>query len=73
MEEATSNVIKYGLQNIGLNSIKAYSHVDNKSSIKLLEKLKFQKHDFSDDNIVMHHLKRAEFPFHNFKARIFPD
>ena len=43
MQEATSKVIDFGIQHIGLNSIKAYTHSENQRSTRLLEKFNFKK------------------------------
>ena len=53
MQEAASKVIEYGIQHIGLNSIEAYTHSENQSSIRLLEKLNFKKHGAGDGNFII--------------------
>ena len=53
MQESISKVIDFGVQQIGLNSIEAYTHSENQSSIRLLEKLNFKMHSSGDDNFVM--------------------
>ena len=53
MQEATSKVIDFGIQHIGLNSIEAYTHSENHSSTKLLEKLNFKRHSAGDDNFMI--------------------
>jgi ribosomal-protein-alanine N-acetyltransferase len=52
MQEATSKVIEYGIQHIGLHSIEAYTHFQNQSSIRLLEKLNFKRHSVGDGNFT---------------------
>jgi [ribosomal protein S5]-alanine N-acetyltransferase len=52
MQEATSKVIEYGIQHIGLHSIEAYTHFQNQSSIRLLEKLNFKRHSTGDGNFT---------------------
>jgi ribosomal-protein-alanine N-acetyltransferase len=42
MQEATSKVIHFGFQHVGLNSIEASTHSENQSSRRLLEKLNFR-------------------------------
>ena len=53
MQEATSKVIDFGIQRIGLNLIKAYTHYENQSSTRLLEKFKFKKNSSSEGNFMM--------------------
>jgi ribosomal-protein-alanine N-acetyltransferase len=53
MQEAVSKVIDFGTQHIGLYSIEAYTHSQNKSSTRLLEKLNFKKHSAGDDNFMI--------------------
>ena len=53
MQEATSKVIDFGIQRIGLNLIKAYTHYENQSSTRLLEKFKFKKNSSSEVNFMM--------------------
>jgi [ribosomal protein S5]-alanine N-acetyltransferase len=53
MQEATSKVIEFGIQYIGLNSIEAYTHSENEKSIRLLEKLNFKKHRAGDNNFMI--------------------
>ena len=53
MQEATSKVIDFGIHDIGLNSIEAYTHSENRSSTRLLEKLNFIRHDAGDDNFMI--------------------
>jgi [ribosomal protein S5]-alanine N-acetyltransferase len=43
MKEAIEKVIEYGFQTMQLQTIDAYTHKDNQSSTKLLEKVKFKK------------------------------
>jgi [ribosomal protein S5]-alanine N-acetyltransferase len=57
MQEAASKVIRFGFQHIGLNSIKAYTHSENQSSTRLLEKLYFKK-DSADGNFTIFKLTR---------------
>ena len=53
MQEATSKVIDFGIQLIGLQSIEAYSHAENKGSTRLLEKLNFKNHSVDGSNLIM--------------------
>jgi RimJ/RimL family protein N-acetyltransferase len=53
MQEATSKVIDFGIQHIGLNSIEAYTHSENQSSTTLLHKLNFKKHSAGDNNFII--------------------
>ncbi len=43
MQEAASEVIEFGVKHIGLRSIEAYTHSENRASVRLLEKLNFKK------------------------------
>jgi [ribosomal protein S5]-alanine N-acetyltransferase len=52
MHEATSVVIDFGIQHIGLNSIEAYTHCENRNSTRLLEKLNFKRQSVGDDNLM---------------------
>lgn len=56
MQEAISKVIDFGIQHIGLNSIEAYTHSENQSSTRLLEKLNFKRHTAVDDNFMIYKL-----------------
>ncbi|TCJ14122.1 N-acetyltransferase [Flaviaesturariibacter flavus] len=42
MQEAISKVIEFGIKDIGLKSIEAYTHRDNQGSVRLLEKSHFK-------------------------------
>ncbi len=53
MQEAVSKVIDFGIQYIGLNSIEAYTHAENHSSTRLLEKLNFKKYGADNDNFMI--------------------
>ncbi|HZF64667.1 MAG TPA: GNAT family N-acetyltransferase [Chitinophagaceae bacterium] len=53
MQEAASKVIDFGIQQIGLTSIEAYTHSENQSSTTLLEKLNFKRHSAADDNLMI--------------------
>ena len=53
MQEATSKVIDFGIQHIGLISIEAYTHSENQSSTRLLEKFNFKKHSAGDNNFMI--------------------
>jgi ribosomal-protein-alanine N-acetyltransferase len=59
MQEATSKVIDFGIQHIGLNSIEAYTHSENQSSTRLLEKLNFTRHSAGDDNFTIFKLTHS--------------
>ncbi|MGM0834582.1 MAG: GNAT family N-acetyltransferase [Bacillota bacterium] len=43
MSEALKKVVEYGLDNMGLSAIEAYTHADNEKSLALLEKHHFSK------------------------------
>ena len=53
MQEAISKVIDFGIQHIGLNSIEAYTHSENQSSTRLLEKFNFKKHSVDGNNLMI--------------------
>lgn len=53
MQEAISKVIDFGIQHIGLNSIEAYTHFENQSSTRLLEKFNFKKYVAADNNLMI--------------------
>ena len=53
MQEATSKVIDFGIQHIGLNLIEAYTHSENQSSTRLLEKLNFKRDRAADENFTI--------------------
>ena len=53
MQEATSEVIAFAIQRIGLNSIEAYTHFENQSSTRLLEKFNFKRHGVEGNNLVI--------------------
>ena len=53
MQEAASKVIDFGIQHIGLKLIEAYTHSENQSSTRLLEKLNFKRHSAGEDNIMI--------------------
>ena len=50
MQEATSKVIAFGIDVIGLKAIEAYTHLENENSSKLLEKFNFRKQKNIDSN-----------------------
>jgi len=50
MQEATSKVIAFALDVIGLKTIEAYTHLENENSSKLLEKFNFRKQENIDNN-----------------------
>lgn len=56
MQEAASKVIDFGHQHIGLNSMVAYTHAENHSSIRLLEKLNFKMNAPCEGNLIMYKL-----------------
>ena len=53
MREAASRVILFGIQHIGLKSIEAYTHSENHSSTRLLEKLDFKRESAGEDNMIL--------------------
>jgi [ribosomal protein S5]-alanine N-acetyltransferase len=52
MQEATSKVIDFAIQHLGLHSIEAYTHAENQRSTRLLEKLNFKRHSVGDYNLM---------------------
>ena len=58
MQEASSKVIEFAVLSMGLNSIEAYTHSENQSSTRLLEKLNFEKYKAADNNLVIFRLTR---------------
>ncbi|WP_400190936.1 GNAT family N-acetyltransferase [Hymenobacter sp. B81] len=58
MQEAAAEVIDFGIQHIGLNAIEAYTHAENQSSTRLLDKLHFTRHRADDDNFMIFKLIR---------------
>lgn len=59
MQEAASKVIDFGVQYIELHSIEAYTHSENQSSIRLLEKLNFKRHRAGDENSTIFKLTKT--------------
>lgn len=53
MQEAAAKVITFGIQQIGLNSIEAYTHSENERSIRLLEKFDFNKSGAGEGSFMM--------------------
>jgi ribosomal-protein-alanine N-acetyltransferase len=53
MQKAALKVIQFGFQHIGLNSIEAYTHAENQSSTRLLEKLNFKRDSAADENFTI--------------------
>ena len=53
MQEAISKVIDFGFQHARLQSIEAYTHSENQSSTRLLEKLSFKKVGAADENLLI--------------------
>jgi [ribosomal protein S5]-alanine N-acetyltransferase len=53
MQEAISKVIDFGFQHIGLASIEAYTHSENQSSTRLLEKLNFKSNRAAEENFII--------------------
>jgi [ribosomal protein S5]-alanine N-acetyltransferase len=56
MQEASSKVIHFGFQHVGLQTIEAYTHSENQSSTRLLEKLKFKRDSAADGNFTIYKL-----------------
>jgi [ribosomal protein S5]-alanine N-acetyltransferase len=52
MKEASEKVIEFGIYHISLTSIEAYTHTENESSTRLLEKLNFKKDCAADKNFM---------------------
>ena len=53
MQEAALKVIHFGFQHVGLKSIEAYTHSENQSSTRLLEKLNFKRESAADENFTI--------------------
>jgi [ribosomal protein S5]-alanine N-acetyltransferase len=53
MQEATTKVIQFGFQHVGLHTIEAYTHSENQSSTRLLEKLNFKRDSAADQNFAV--------------------
>jgi len=53
MQEATSKVIDFGFQHVGINSIEAYTHPGNQRSTRLLEKLNFKRESAANENFMI--------------------
>jgi [ribosomal protein S5]-alanine N-acetyltransferase len=51
MQEAISAVIHFGFQHVGLHAIDAYTHSQNQSSTRLLDKFNFKKDSAADGNL----------------------
>ncbi|MDQ2862440.1 MAG: GNAT family N-acetyltransferase [Bacteroidota bacterium] len=49
MKEAVKKIIEYSVEVLGVKTIDACSHKDNQSSIKLLQKLNFEKTEIVDE------------------------
>ena len=50
MQEATSKVIAFALDVIGLKTIEAYTHLENENSSNLLKKFNFRQQEKIDNN-----------------------
>lgn len=53
MHEALLEVIAFAFKRLNLTLIEAYTHRDNQSSIKLLEKLNFKQRDAEDGEMIL--------------------
>ena len=53
MQEATLKVIDFGFRRIGLRSIEAYTHTENRKSTRLLEKFNFKKNGDGEGNFIL--------------------
>jgi [ribosomal protein S5]-alanine N-acetyltransferase len=61
MNEALKKVIEFTFQTLGLNTIDAFTHKDNKSSTKLLLKFNFEEtkiSDGTDPNLLVYRLTK---------------
>ena len=56
MHEATSKVIQFAFQQVGVASIEAYTHCENQGSTRLLEKLNFKGDRATDENFTIYKL-----------------
>jgi len=62
MTEALEKVIDFAFNTIKVQKIEAFFHIDNQSSIKLLEKFSFKdsnKPDKTDTNLVCYHMTNS--------------
>ena len=60
MQEAASKVVVFAFQQIGLKTIDACTHPENLGSIRLLEKLNFERHSVVDDNLLLFKLHPSD-------------
>jgi [ribosomal protein S5]-alanine N-acetyltransferase len=60
MQEAVSKVIEFGIQQLGLRSIEAYTHVENESSTRLLEQFPFKKNSAVQGDLIFFKLTSEE-------------
>ena len=58
MQEAASKVIAFAFQHLGLHSIDACTHFENLSSVRLLEKLNFERQGVVDNLLLFRCLLR---------------
>jgi ribosomal-protein-alanine N-acetyltransferase len=49
MSEATKKIIEFAVHTLGLKIIDAFTHTDNQSSTKLLQRFNFEKTEISDE------------------------
>jgi ribosomal-protein-alanine N-acetyltransferase len=56
MQEALAAVIDFAFQYLNLNLLEAYTHYENQSSSRLLEKLDFKRQDVDEENMVLYTL-----------------
>jgi ribosomal-protein-alanine N-acetyltransferase len=64
MQEALAKILEFAFQQIGLDSIEAYTHSENQDSTKLLEKFNFKKQPpatgSSDKKVIVLKLSKSE-------------
>lgn len=63
MQEALSKVINFGFNELNLQTVEAFTHIDNKSSINVLQKYNFTQNNAfepEEDNLIMFELTRTQ-------------
>ncbi|SFQ68767.1 GNAT family N-acetyltransferase [Hymenobacter arizonensis] len=59
MHEALATVLHFGFQQVGLQTVEAYTHFENHRSTLVLEKLLFTKDSAADENFTRFHLTHS--------------
>ena len=66
MKEATEKVIEYAFYTLQVQKIEAFSHIDNQSSLKLLEKFSFMNSNepgMTKPELICYHLTNSSDKF----------